>query len=113
RPQYRLRGTDARAKSAVEVERARDGNPAAAQRRKESVRDCMARAVFLQDRRQYLVNHAPEARGEDLRRAGAVCDRERRGLTRRIWMFRSPGRRQSGHTSVAIIMWFEATEPRI
>ena len=48
---------------------------------KSSFRDRLAGAVVLQDCRQHLVHHAPEARGKNLCRAGAAGDRQRRGLT--------------------------------
>ena len=47
------------------------------------VRDRLAGALALQDGRQHLLDHPPEARRADLRRAGAACDRERRVLTLR------------------------------
>ena len=66
----------------VETDRARDGDLAPAQRRQKSLRDRLAGSLLLQDGRQHLLDHAPEARRAHLGRTGPVRDRERRRLKR-------------------------------
>ena len=49
-------------------------------RGKKPFRNRLAGSFALQDRREYLLDHSSEARRANIRRAGAACHRERRGL---------------------------------
>ena len=69
-------------KPAGKAQFARDGDPAAAQFGQEPVRDRLAGALALQDGRQHLVDHPPQARRADIGRTGAARHRERRILSR-------------------------------
>ena len=77
---HRLRGTCIRAEPAFQADFARDGDPASAQRGQEPLRDRLAGSLLLQDGRQHLVDHAPQAWRAHLCRAGAIGHRERRGV---------------------------------
>ena len=59
---------------------ARDGDIAPAQCGKKPVRDRVAGPFLLQDGRQHILDHAPEARRAYVSRTGTVGDREPRGL---------------------------------
>ena len=88
RAEHRLRRPRFRPEPTLEAEPARDGDPAPAQRRKKSLRDRLARSLFLQDGGQHVFDHAPEARGSHLGRTGPTGHRERRSL-------KSPRRRSA------------------
>ena len=87
-----IRGTRVRPEPAFETDVARDGDTAPAQRRQKPVRDRVAGAFLLQDGRQYILDHAPQARRAHIRRTGAAGNRERRGLR---WRRAAPERHSS------------------
>ena len=65
---------------AVETDVARDRDLAPARRRQKSFRDRVAGPFVLQDDRQYLFHHSPEARLALILRTGALRDRDPPGV---------------------------------